>query len=314
LTQSLPHLESPIVLYDDEALDQLLADWPIEATAHSPIQDKHLSPSQIKMASRCLEQFRRRYVLGEKEPPAGALLWGRCDHSSVEYAMRERLAEKPYPSKPDLQELFVANLVAAVDESGGESQVEWKEEGGLAEVKDRGAALVGAYRDLVIPTMEPVAVEEPFTVTVPGVPVPLSGFLDLTARVDATGGRKPRLVERKTSARNGVSGEWVVQTRIGQLAKPLEADIQLSLKTKEPRVVHGVNLYPAPPPALVHAQVQRVVAQIALAYSRYGPDDVWPDAIGSGHACTWCAWGPKGTGACAWWNTAAWPTTRRTLF
>ena len=71
--------------------DELLADWP-------EWLPQHFSPSQIKLARKCLEQFRQRYVLGIRTPPAAALVWGTADHKAQErnYAQKiESLEDLP---------------------------------------------------------------------------------------------------------------------------------------------------------------------------------------------------------------------------
>lgn len=308
-------------MLDDDELDKLLSEWPILPSSDSPLGDKkHLSPTQLKMASRCLEQYRRRYVKGIKDAPAGALIWGRSDHATIEVTMREKLTKGEHLSVPDTVDLFAATLEREVNESGGVAEVDWGNEKGekvpaekgYAQAMDVGTRLVGAYREQVAPTIVPVTIEEPFEVQVPGIGVPVAGYIDLIGRQDRT----PRLIERKTTARNTVSGEWKVQTRVMQLARPYESDIQLSLKQKTPRVVAGVHLSKPMPAAAVHAQIQRIVAEIALCWARYGPDEPWPDAIGRGSACDWCAWGPNRLGDCAWWNPMHWsgPSPKRGIF
>jgi hypothetical protein len=50
-----------------------------------PERIEHLSASSIGMFRRCPEQFRHRYILGEKERPGEALLIGSAFHTGLEF-------------------------------------------------------------------------------------------------------------------------------------------------------------------------------------------------------------------------------------
>lgn len=52
---------------------------------------KHLSISQINMLGRCGEQYRRRYIEGEKIPPGIAALVGRGVDDSVTINLQNKI-------------------------------------------------------------------------------------------------------------------------------------------------------------------------------------------------------------------------------
>lgn len=286
----------------------------------------YISPSQVKMVMRCPEQFRRRYVLGEKQRPAGAMLWGSADHYAVEQHFTKQLADGEGHTTTEVQALFAANLDERVEQDGL-TEIEWdKDQPNLtandalkhvAEIKDKGTALVGVYRERVAPLITPLTVEEPFELHLAAVPVPVRGKIDLTAhvggsRLDMAGvdgkpittGGEQRIIDRKTAGRRGIQPEWHVQGRIYQLHKPLPVEYQLSLKTKVPDVVAFDTDYtfPVGNRRMVEAQLRRAVALVAHCYLTYGPDEPWPDAMTHPYACSFCGFRPS----CPWWSDGSW--------
>lgn len=313
----------------EEQLVEALAGFPLELIGRREGDKAYISPAQIKMFARCPEQFRRRYVRGEKEPPSGSLVWGRADHSAVEDNFKQKIVTKRDLKTGDVQIGFAAALDREVEEAGGAREVIWDEKDRnmtigdakkrWADVKDKGTRLVGAYHDEVASTIDPVAVEERFELDLKeqGVPVPVVGAIDLVGMMPVTPAPEPgkigeRLIDRKTKAQNRMNGEWLIQGRIYQLHRPVTIDWQLSLrparnvKNWTPRVVHGKYLYEPVPPVVVIAQIRRAMAGIANCYSLYGPDQPWPDALGSTWACDYCGWGPKAKDDCPWWNEERW--------
>ncbi len=53
--------------------------------------DGYVSVSQVLCYLRCPESYRRKYVLGEKEPPSVALVEGGAHHRALEQANRHQL-------------------------------------------------------------------------------------------------------------------------------------------------------------------------------------------------------------------------------
>ena len=56
-----------------------------------PPRKPHLSPSSLEMYAKCGEQFRRRYIEGDKIPPGVSMLRGTGVHAGVEANMRQKI-------------------------------------------------------------------------------------------------------------------------------------------------------------------------------------------------------------------------------
>lgn len=295
-----------------ERVEDALARFPLELLGRSE-EGQYISPAQVKMANRCLEQYRRRYVLGEKEPPAVNMLWGSADHEAMEESFRHHLGTGRHLAVDDVKVAFAASLDKRVDKEGGLGEILFDtvltgddRKKAIADVKDKGVELVGAYREQAAPNLEPIAVEERFAISIDGVPLELRGSVDLQAHYTQAGAEPvERIIERKTTGRSQVNGEWLIQGRMYQLFRPLDVDFHLSVKNVNPKIVHGFHIEPPMPAIAVAEQIRRSLGMVAFCYSTFGPDQPWPDATG-GTVCSWCSWGPKGKNDCAWWNALRW--------
>jgi hypothetical protein len=252
-----------------------------------PLPNDYLSASSLGTFRRCPEQYRQRYLLGHREPPNVKLLWGRADHQALEVNWAQKVDTHEDLSVDDVKEAFAVRLDEAVEESGGAGEVQW--EGKTpGDVKDAGVELVAAYHRQVSPSVQPVAVERRFEIAVPGVAVPIVGYIDLE-----TAGP---VIERKTTARSfkTVPGRYLLQAGIYQLAAKRSVDFHASVKTKTPAV-----LTPATEPGLTLPlsdiqlkRWERIVATTArtlvATFNTFGPDEAWPDAIAQDGPCGWC--------------------------
>ena len=319
MTVHAPFKPLPMEAVRELRLERLMAAFPgdddlpgLRETDVGP----YLSPSQVKMATRCLEQYRRRYVLGEKERPASALLWGSADHAATEWAMGDKIVTKTDKSPEDVAEFFVNDFEQRVERDGGEGEIEWKKDETAADVKDRGAKLAALYAKAVMPAIDPVKVEERFVLEIPGSPVPIRGAIDLVGNVPLpsfTGRRHDAIVDKKTAARKGLVNEWHIQGRIYQRVIPLPYQFHLAMKSKTPDVVafHPDYTFELAPARMIDAQVQRVIAAIATMFDTFGPDEPWEGTGFGGFAdtCGYCGWGPNAANTCAWWNPDTWRAT-----
>ena len=280
---------TPLTVAELETGHAIVSDWV------SPMPN-HLSASQLAMFQRCPEQWRRRYLLGQKERPGAAMVWGIADHYAHEQNFRQKITSGVDIPKADVEIAFAEGFDQAVERGGGASEIQWDDKPG--DVKDQGVVLVGAYHDRVSPHVQPVTVEEKFSVDIPGVPVPVIGYVDLTTASEG--------IERKTAKRREPKPkpDWVIQGRLYQAVKQLPMEWHLSVKTKTPAVyAPGLGQRDLRLP-LVQATVDstivlvRTVAQAMLAYLRmYGPDAPWPGGITHPWACDFCGFRPT----CAWW-------------
>lgn len=159
----------------------------------------HISPSQLDMYLRCGEQYRRRYVLGEKIPPGIALVKG----SAVD-AAANRNYEQKVDSHEDLPESKLLEAAAtgfeeacargvffAPEEAASAKQV-------LGKAKDSAFGLTRAFRREIAPRVQPRLVQPWVRIQLPKSTHDLVGRLDLTDTNDyvrdtkTSGRRKPQ--------------------------------------------------------------------------------------------------------------------------
>lgn len=273
-----------LILHEEQA--PALA-WP------EPLPD-HLSASQLSMLMRCPEQYRRRYVAGLMERPAAALVWGKADHQAHETNFRQKIDSHTDLPVDDIKVAFAEAFDQASDDD-----IDWGADK-PGELKDKGVELVALYHQQVSPKVQPTAVEERFELRIPGVPVPVVGFIDVIE--DARG------IERKTAKQKAstVKPRWLLQGLLYQLVERKPIEWHVCTKTKLPAVYT-----PETEPGLVLPEsaletTQRYVANAAAhavaLLERFGPDQPWPGAIADDWACSYCGWGPNGSRACAWWQ------------
>lgn len=278
-------------------LDQVLAEMDAP-TVWPDVLPGHLSASQLTMLARCPEQYRRRYLLGLKERPGAALMWGAADHYAHEQNFRQKIASHTDLPVGDVKEAFAEGFDQAVGRAG---EIDWGNDT-PGDMKDRGVVLAAHYHETVSPTVQPTAVEHSFQLRIPGVPVPVIGYLDVL--------EDGRAIERKTVKAKAVTVKprWRVQGMLYQLVERTPVHWHVSTKTKLPAVYT-----PATEPGLALdavavanettvRMVQTRVAQLLSLLDRFGPDNPWPDALTDDWACAYCGWGPAGNQTCAWWQ------------
>lgn len=267
-----------------------------------PTQLDHISASSIKMAVRCEEQWRQRYVLGRKEAPNLAMLAGFADHAAVELDMTQKIITDENLPVSEVQGAFLQTLERRVDELGGINEVRVKDADTpqaktrvYDDVRARGQNLVGVYSRYTSPLISPISVEEEFSLDVADLPVKVVGRLDLVANMllDEVG---PRIIDRKRRARGTrkIEPEWWLQARVYQLARDLPHEWHISVDTSKPYVLSGEELTVQPKTrSLTERMLHQVVAKIGFLYQRYGPDEPWP-ATGMMHpwACGYCGFRP----------------------
>lgn len=297
-----------------QSVTEMVADWPKELD--------HVSASMLKTFDKCPEQARRRYFKGEKIAPGAALIQGRADHTAIEHNFRSKLTTGEDVSVADVQEVFAAEIDREYEDAGGVTEVDFgkKVKGATerkkagAEMKDSGIQLVTAYRVQECPPFQPETVEEEFSLSVPGIPVPVTGRLDLVGRqheaFTVAGSAEPPLVirDRKTTGRamKVPERDWRVQAGIYMLHRWLPHEWHLSVKTKTPKIVtpltpeyEGLVLKPSPHlKRQLEMKLMMLARQLAFFVAAFGPDQPWDGAILHQWACDYCGF----RSTCPWWN------------
>lgn len=277
-------------LLDNPLLIEEVTTWPVGLPSH-------LSATQITMWQRCREQYRRRYIKGEKERPGAALVWGSADGRAHEQNFRQKIDSHEDISSDDVKLAFAEAFDSEVAKYGGPKEVEWGNDK-PSDLKDAGTRLVGVYHNKVSPYVQPTAVEGRFEVEIPKVPVPLVGYVDVETETEA--------IERKTAraATKKIKPQWRLQGLLYQAVRDLPVDWHVSVKTKTPAVYTpkdeaalrlGIN------PRIVSATqvlVQNTVREIVAYWQTFGPDEPWTGALSHDWACDYCGY----RSSCFWWG------------
>jgi hypothetical protein len=276
-----------------------------------PLRHGRVSASALATFARCPEQFRLKYVLGYQEPQAAAPLTGSAVHGAMEKVWEAKIAGLLGPGEAaqekGLTEAYYEKFESLTERAGGRGEVVW-DEGGRGKPTDpsgwreMGLTVAAEYNRVVAPTIQPVATEEVLTIDVPGVPVPLVGYLDLVTATET--------IDLKVSgkAHTEVATDWRLQGYVYLLAGRSMAWHSVKWPNAQGEVAISIGkpgegpYLPLTAEALLVAQnlVRRYVKAI-LAYSAtFGRDEPWPGAVNHTWACNLCRF--RTDGRCAWWN------------
>ncbi|MDE2817887.1 MAG: PD-(D/E)XK nuclease family protein [Chloroflexota bacterium] len=147
---------------------------------------RRLSPSSTRAYERCPQMYHLRYNERVRVPSTAAQLLGSAVHTVIEMFYKE---------KRDGKALDVEAAFDVLDDALDATLHELDEEGRaeVEELRELGYDLVEYYLDEVAPHIRPHLIEERFSFNVPGVDVPMVGYVDL---VDQDG----TVIDHKTAA------------------------------------------------------------------------------------------------------------------
>ena len=140
----------------------------------------YLHWSQISMYTRCAEQFRRRYICGEKLPPGVALIVGSGFHRGVEATLRHKMETKELPPEEMTKQAARDSVAKAFDDEVfvPADDAEKSKADMRADAIDQAVACAALHRKELAPDVTPIAVERPWVVDIAGYPVSLAGTID----------------------------------------------------------------------------------------------------------------------------------------
>ena len=142
------------------------------------------------MVLRCPRQFYRRYILGEKQKPGESIVIGSFFHETLEWNYKTKLASfTDQPLSDAVQYLQDEAVPKVLEEEGGVENIIW--DTGLDESRKDAERIMAAYYNTVVPRIQPVGVEERFEILVPGVEVPLIGYVDVRQGMEVGAGDHP---------------------------------------------------------------------------------------------------------------------------
>jgi len=252
----------------------------------------HLSASGIRLLRICPEAWRQRYILGRKERPGEALTLGKAVHLAIAFNGEQKV--DTFTDKPTSEVVQYFNDAAwpnAIAEDGGVDEIRWDKK--PDEVRSDGERVTGTYHQNVSPRVQPIAVEQKFEIVVPGVPVPVIGYIDTEEASNLVDIKSGKQVQRKPDA------NWRMQGVIYSMAKGKPTHFHSISRAKVPSIATPLE-EEAMVVTLRESQrelVERVLrdyaAQAEFYFRRHGPDESWPFSglfsdYKGGAACLFC--------------------------
>jgi PD-(D/E)XK nuclease superfamily protein len=263
---------------------------------------ERLSATSLALSIQCPEQFRQKYIVREKEDVMfGARFMGIVDHKVNEELMRYTMKLLPEERTSALAPGMIETTYRQVwnDTIDKEGEPDWRDDDPAKMIKT-GVKMATAYHQAAY--VKPIALEQRFDVKIPGVPVPVVGYIDVLER--------DRVRERKTTGVKTTKpkSKWRFQGFIYQYAA--EVPVQWDVVTRQ--VTPQVFLADAWPDLWLPLQSRKVTEQmirdaayrINSLYAQYGADETWPMTGMLGDwLCDYCVIGPKYKGGCPAWQS-----------
>lgn len=163
----------------------------------------HISPSQISSYLRCGEAYRRRYVKGDKLPPAIAAVKGVSVHKSAEHDFRQKIQTRQDLKKEEILEVASATFDEKIKHEGVMLQPEEEARGKtivMGEAKDSTVRMAelfivgGKTTPAIAPKYQPVEVELKQKIVLENSSHDLLGIVDM---ID----ENKKIVDLKTTSR-----------------------------------------------------------------------------------------------------------------
>lgn len=140
----------------------------------------HISPSMLNLFCNCQEAFRRRYIEGEKIPPAIAMLVGTGVHKAAEINHKQKINSGLDMPLNDILDAAADGFQEAVEDNGvyytGSRQELQKE---LGKAQDQSINLAAVYSKKVAPEISPIAAEFKLQARHPDLELPFLGIVDV---------------------------------------------------------------------------------------------------------------------------------------
>lgn len=159
-----------------------------------------LSISALDMLSKCGEQYRRRYVEGDKIAPGVSMLVGRGVDKSVDKNLTSKIQTKTLLSVEEIQEA-ARDTVSQEWDQGGVTLSDDELRTGIKAVRaaaiDKAVRLSKLHAEKAAPSLNPTHVQRKWTVELKGYPADIMGVIDIqegaaTVRDTKTSAKSPR--------------------------------------------------------------------------------------------------------------------------
>lgn len=258
-----------------------------------PERIKHLSATSIGMFRRCPEQFRHRYILGEKERPGEGLVIGSMFHEAVEFNYAQKIESHTDRPVAEVVEYLQDEAVPKVLEAnGGAEEISWDAADaakGVEVARRDSERILVRYHEDVVPRIQPVALEEELFIRDPSLIVPIIGYVDVRAGtevvLDTTSIWQPdRIIDTKTGKQSvsKLKPSWMLQATLYSAMTGLPVEYHSISRAATPKITTGLqsqDLIFTPSDVKtrnVISTAAQVAKMIAWMYSTYGPDETWP--------------------------------------
>lgn len=250
---------------------------------HIPIS--RLSASSLATFMLCPEQFRLERVLKMRSKQGLSGFVGTVHHGAVERLLASK-ESWPTVQGGDMADAYKSSWDAAIEEEEPEWEIT------PDKVAANGLKMLESFVDTVYETINPKFVELEVDETIPGIPVPLVGRIDVA--------EDERTIELKT-AKQKVSvpkAKWVAQQRIYQLFTDLPVDFIVTTRQVTPVTYHPGNMetlrLEVGDPDVTVRSIVMAVEQMSDLYARYGPNETWPlQGLLHEYQCRYCLAGPR---------------------
>ncbi len=250
------------------------------------------SATSLRMLKICPEQWRQRYILGRKERPGEALTMGNAFHSAVAFSHEAKIETHEDKPVAEVVEYFHDKAwPKAVEKDGGESEIRWDNK--PDDVRRDGERVTRAYHTVVSPRIQPVRVEQKISIAVPGVPVPIIGYIDVEEERNTIDTKTGKQVQKKPDA------NWRTQGTLYAFATGKPTHFHSISRAKTPSIATPLEheeMVVEPNPSQVpqiEAMLRMYAEQVEWFFNRYGPDEPWPMTgvlmdFKGGAACNFC--------------------------
>ena len=263
-----------------------------------PLQ--HLSHSSYNRFILCPEDWRRRYILGEKTPPTGSMFLGRQVDNAISAYYQHVLDHGECLTVDQVKDAYWDGWKATAEAEREHVGIAWE-----ADLREESAFKLGldaidlSFAELIPQLGEPVAVQRRVEFTLaPGLEWSVLCYLDLETRRSDAGDTVPAVVDYKVKTTPltqfkadhdfqpavYLAGRWLerdpaMQFCFAQIAKPgarrKEIGASLVCTSRTAGQLRG---------ALV--RIAQVARQIVACHERFGPDEPWGFADPAGWKCS----------------------------
>ena len=207
-------------------------------------EKKHLSISQLNMLSFCGEQYRRRYILGEKRPPGVSLLVGSSVDDAVSANLNNKIINKELLPIEKVLDIARDTLNHKWDEVEVALDDNDKAIGRVAtrgKAVDKAVRLSELHAVRLAPSINPTHVQRKWEIELDGYPVDLLGFIDVqegnkAIRDTKTSGKSPAKNAADTSDQLTIYA-MAAYVLDGVIPERLTLDYLVDLKTPKESII-----------------------------------------------------------------------------